>query len=228
MTRREPARLTGCANGSINTTEIDRDGAHYVMIRLATPGALGIVLATCALFLQAQAQTPGQTTAQTPARPSGKTLASSAGLMVYPAKGQSADQQAKDEAQCFNWARDQSGYDPMNPPPPPSARSSEGPSSQSEGDLGRGALGGAAAGAAAGAAIGAIAGNAGKGAGIGATTGLLGGAMQGRIAQEHGEQQAKAQAQASLEQQRAAQQELVNAFKRGMSVCLEARGYAVK
>jgi YMGG-like Gly-zipper len=211
------------------------------MIRLTTSGALGLALASCALVLQAQAQTPGQTTgqtpgqkteqptgqtpgqttAQTPARPSGKTLAASAGLMVYPAKGQRANQQAQDEAQCFEWARDQAGYDPMNPPPPPSAHSSEGPSSQADGDPARGALGGAVAGAAAGAAIGAIVGHAGKGAGIGATAGLLGGAM-------HGQQQAQAQAQATLEQQRAAQQELANAFKRGMSACLEARGYAVK
>jgi Glycine-zipper domain len=198
------------------------------MIRLTTSRAFGIAFATCASFLTAQAQTPAQTTAQPPARSSGKTFASSAGLMVYPAKGQNADEQAKDEAQCFNWARDQSGYDPMNPPPPPSARANEGPSSQSEGDLARGALGGAAVGAAAGAAIGAIAGHAGKGAGIGATTGLLGGAMQGRAAEEHGERQAEAQAKANQEQQRAAQQEQANAFKRGMSVCLEARGYAVK
>jgi Glycine zipper len=195
------------------------------MIRLTTSGTLGIVLATCTWVLQAQAQTPGQTTgqtpgqttAQTPARPSGKTLAASAGLMVYPAKRQSDDQQAKDEAQCFNWARDQTGYDPMNPPPPPSAHSSEGPSSQAGADL----AGGALAGAAAGAAIGAIAGHAGKGAGIGATAGLFGGAM-------HAHQQTQAQAQATVEEQRAAQKELANTFKRGMSACLEARGYAVK
>jgi uncharacterized protein YcfJ len=73
-------------------------------------------------------------------------------------------------------------------------------------------VGGAAVGAATGAIIGAIAGNAGKGAGIGAATGLLAGGMRAH----------------TQEEQRAAQQELANKFKRGMAVCLEARGYATK
>jgi hypothetical protein len=195
----------------------DPNRARYTLIRLTTSGALRIALATCALVLQAQAQTSAQaspqTSAQTPAPASGKTLTSSAGLMVYPSKGQSADQQAQDEAQCFNWARDQSGYDPMNPPPTPTAPST---SAGSDGDVARGAVGGAAVGAAVGAAtgaiIGAIAGNAGKGAGIGAATGLLAGGMRAH----------------TQEEQRAAQQELANKFKRGMAVCLEARGYATK
>ena len=73
-------------------------GARYMLIRLTSSDALRIALATCALVLQAQTQTSAQTPLQTPAPPSGKTLASSAGLMVYPSKGQSADQQAQDEA----------------------------------------------------------------------------------------------------------------------------------
>ncbi len=36
---------------------------------------------------------------------------------VYPAKGQSPDQQKKDEAACHQWAVEQSKYDPANPPP---------------------------------------------------------------------------------------------------------------
>lgn len=200
-----------------------------MLIRLTTSDALRIALATCALILQAQAQSSAQTSpqtpAQTPAPPSGKTLASSAGLMVYPSKGQSADQQAQDEAQCLNWARDQSGYDPMNPPPTSIAPST---SAGSDGDVARGAVGGAAVGAATGAIIGAIAGNAGKGAGIGAATGLLAGGMRAHTQEEQRDEKAKAQAQASQEEQRAAQQELANKFKRGMAVCLEARGYATK
>jgi Glycine-zipper domain len=207
----------------------DGNGALYMLIRLTTSGALRIALATCALVLQAQAQTSAQTPqppAQAPAPPSGKTLASSAGLMVYPSNGQSADQQAQDEAQCFNWARDQSGYDPMNPPPTPAAPST--PGGSDDGDVERGALGGAAVGAAGGAIIGAIAGNAGKGAGIGAATGLLAGGMRAHDQEEQRDERARAQAQASREEQRAARQELANKFRRGMAVCLEARGYATK
>ena len=36
---------------------------------------------------------------------------------VYPAKGQSPEQQKKDEAQCRTWAVQQSKYDPAKPPP---------------------------------------------------------------------------------------------------------------
>ena len=35
---------------------------------------------------------------------------------VYPAKGQSPDQQKKDEGECHTWAIQQSKYDPANPP----------------------------------------------------------------------------------------------------------------
>ncbi len=34
---------------------------------------------------------------------------------VYPAKGQSSDQQKKDEASCHTWAVSQSKYDPAQP-----------------------------------------------------------------------------------------------------------------
>jgi len=36
-------------------------------------------------------------------------------LIVYPKNGQSADQQAADKYECYNWARGQSGFDPTQP-----------------------------------------------------------------------------------------------------------------
>ena len=36
---------------------------------------------------------------------------------VYPAKGQSPQQQKSDEAACYSWAVQQSGFDPAHPPP---------------------------------------------------------------------------------------------------------------
>ena len=36
---------------------------------------------------------------------------------VYPAKGQSAQQQKSDEAACYTWAVEQTGFDPAKPPP---------------------------------------------------------------------------------------------------------------
>ncbi|MCF7970224.1 MAG: hypothetical protein K9L22_03540 [Methylococcaceae bacterium] len=75
---------------------------------------------------------------------------------VYPAQGQSPEQQEKDQYSCYVWAKNKSGVDPMN------SGSNSGRKSL---------LGGAARGAAGGAIIGAIAGDAGKGAAIGAATG---------------------------------------------------------
>jgi hypothetical protein len=68
-------------------------------------------------------------------------------VFVYPAKGQSADQQGKDEYECSKWAKSQSGVDPSAPAQQPYV-----------GQHARGTVGGAARGAAAGAAIGAAAG----------------------------------------------------------------------
>ena len=36
---------------------------------------------------------------------------------VYPAKGQSPEQQKRDESACYSWAVQQSGFDPAKPPP---------------------------------------------------------------------------------------------------------------
>lgn len=148
--------------------------------------------------------------------PSGKTLAASAGVFAYPAKGQKPDKQAKDEAECYNWSKQQSGYDPMQPPPAAAPAETTGP--VADGTRARSA----ARGAVAGAVIGGVAGDdAGKGAAVGAVAGTLAGGRQSRMAQSQKQQQAEQDA-------RAQDQALKDAFKRGMAVCLEARGYTVK
>jgi hypothetical protein len=164
--------------------------------------------------------------AQTPPATSGKSLAASAGVLAYPAKGQKPDQQAKDEAECYNWSKQQSGYDPMAPAPAPTQTQ---PAQQAQGPAADGSrMRGAVRGAAAGAVIGEVADNdAGKGAAIGATAGVVAGGRQSRMAQSQKQQQAAQQQQASASQAKAAQQELANTFKRGMTVCLQARGYTV-
>jgi hypothetical protein len=158
--------------------------------------------------------------------PQGKTLASSAGVFAYPAKGQKPEVQAKDEAECYSWARDQSGYDPMSPPAAaPAAQASQPQQPAATGARAKGAVRGAAAGA----VIGEVADNdAGKGAAIGATLGVLAGGKKSRMAQSQQQQAAQAQQQESAAQAKAAQDALAASFKTGMSVCLEARGYAVK
>ena len=85
-------------------------------------------------------------------------------VYAYPTKGQTADQQSRDQQECSGWASQQAGY----------------PSSQSQGGapVVGGMMRGAAGGAAVGAVGGAIGGNAGKGAAIGAATGALFGGIR--------------------------------------------------
>jgi len=134
-------------------------------------------------------------------------------LFVYPSKGQSQQKQKEDEFECYKWAVQQSGIDPLNLPkveaPPPQT----GPTG--------GAVIGAAKGAAAGAAIGAIAGDAGKGAAIGAVAGGLSGRRQGKQAQAQANQQAQQQAAAQ-------EQAMKDTFKKAFSVCIEGKGYTIK
>jgi hypothetical protein len=85
-------------------------------------------------------------------------------VYAYPAKGQTAEQQSKDTTECQNWAKEQSGFDPVT---------------DSAKGAGVGALVGALGGAAAGAAIGAATGSAGRGAAVGAAAGGIGGAATG-------------------------------------------------
>lgn len=51
-----------------------------------------------------------------PALAVANTLTPSMGIYVYPAKGQTTEQQSKDDYECFGWAKGQTGYDPMKPP----------------------------------------------------------------------------------------------------------------
>jgi hypothetical protein len=140
-------------------------------------------------------------------------ISQTAKLFVYPSKGQSQQQQKKDEFECYQWAMQQTGIDPLNLPKVEAAPTQSGPTG--------GAIVGGAKGAAAGAAIGAIAGDAGKGAAIGAIAGGLAGRRQGREAQAHANQQSQANAAATEEQIR-------ETFVKAFSVCLEGKGYTIK
>mgnify|MGYP003407774976 CR=1 FL=1 len=60
---------------------------------------------------------------------------------VFPSKGQSAEQQKKDEQYCYNWAVQQTGYNPAYRQPAPSGTPSPEPGSGAKGALVGGALG---------------------------------------------------------------------------------------
>lgn len=139
-------------------------------------------------------------------------ISNSLKLVVFPAKGQSKQQQKKDEFDCYLWAMDQSGIDPLNLPKT-QAQTQSGPTG--------GAVKGAAKGAAAGAAIGAIAGDAGKGAAIGAAAGGMRGVGKGQQQQAQQNQQAQASAAAT-------DQAKIDSYKKAFSACIEGKGYSVK
>jgi len=127
---------------------------------------------------------------------------------VYPAKGQTASQQKKDESECYTWAVQQSGVDPAKQAAP-AAPTQPAPVTGS---------GTRAKGAAAGAVIaGATGGDAGRGAAAGAVTG-------GVVQRNRNRQAAAQQDQAAAQQQQAAQ----GSFQKARGACLEGRGYTVK
>jgi hypothetical protein len=145
-------------------------------------------------------------------------LAGAQELIIYPAKGQSQKQIEADKYNCYTWAKQQTGFDPMQTPtatqPPPRQTT---PTSNP--------LRGAARGAAVGAAAGGIAGgDAGKGAAAGAAAGALIGGMKRRdqARAQYQEEQVWAHGQANDYSQKR------NTYNRAYSACLESKGYTVK
>jgi hypothetical protein len=139
------------------------------------------------------------------------TTGASAQTFVYPAKGQSPQQQSKDEGECHVWAAQQSHYDPTNPPaqsasaPPPTT-----PTGTTPGAGVRGAVRGAVVGEI-------VSDDAGAGAAAGAI------AARGQSRRQNAAQ-AKQQQQAASQQQHAG----MTAYQNARGACLAGRGYSVK
>ena len=139
-----------------------------------------------------------------------QSISSSLGVIVYPAKGQAPQQQNSDEGECYAWAKQQTGIDPV--------AVANTPTQQSGPAVGGGErVSGAARGALGGLAVGAITGDSGEGAAIGAVVGTMAGGRRARKNQEAQTQQAQ-QSKASTLQH----------FNKAFGVCLEGRGYTVK
>jgi hypothetical protein len=130
--------------------------------------------------------------------------------IVYPAKGQSAQQQQKDDGQCLAWAKQNTGIDPV-------AASQPAPQKTGPATGGGERVRGAARGAVGGAVIGGIAGDAGAGAGVGAVAGTMAGGARARQNQAAQNQQAQQQ-----------QQQTLNTYYRAYGACMEGRGYTIK
>ena len=130
---------------------------------------------------------------------------------VYPAKGQSPEQQKNDEGACYAWAVQQSGFDPARPPQPQAAPQ---PQTTATGTTPGAGLRGAARGAVVGEVVG---GDAGTGAAVGAVA-----------ARGQSRRQNAAAGQQAQQQQSAATQQQQASFGKARAACLEGRGYTVK
>ena len=159
------------------------------------------------------AQTTPLPTTLDPSKMTYNQISQSLKLFVYPSKGQSQDKQKADEYECYKWAMQQSGVDPMNMPKTEAAPKQEGPTGA--------AVGGAAKGAIVGTAIGSVSGDAGKGAAYGAIAGGVAGRRKGKQAQAQANQQAQSTATAT-------DQAKIDSFKKAFSVCIEGKGYTIK
>jgi hypothetical protein len=195
-------------------------------MNISRPGASAAVLALFVAVVTVQAVPTAHAQAST-AAPT-KSLSSSLGVVVFPAKGQTPQKQSADEGECFAWSKGQTGIDPLAPAPAAAATAAQpAPSSAPAPDGSR--LRGALRGAAAGAVVGEVANNdADQGAAVGATVGVLAGGAKSRRSKAEAEKQAAAQAEQQAQQQQAAQAEQRALFNKGFAACLEARGYTVK
>ncbi len=163
--------------------------SHTARIALFLPALTGCFVLVLGCVLPVQAQ----------------VISKNLGVMVYPAKGQSGDVQAKDETDCYKWSQQQTGI--ADPAAPPKQQQPAGPDGSR--------VKGAARGAMRGAVVGEVANDdAGKGAGVGAAAGAVRGKQQSR----------KAQAQ----QQQSAAAGQKQTFNKAFTACMEGRGYSVK
>ncbi|MCP3849872.1 MAG: hypothetical protein GY694_06500 [Gammaproteobacteria bacterium] len=134
-------------------------------------------------------------------------------LMIFPAKGQSSEQQEKDKFSCYGWAKGQTGFDPMLAPktstPPPSQ-------TKKSGGVLKGGIGGAA--------LGAIIGDSSKAA----KRGLAAGGLIGGVRQSSANRATKQKTEQWQQQEASKYADNRNQYNRAYSACLEGKGYTVK
>ncbi len=148
---------------------------------------------------------------------SGVSDAGAQNAFVYPAQGQTQEQQNRDHGECHVWAVQQSGFDPANP----QVNAGAAPQQEAQqGGVGRGAVRGGLVGL----GVGAIAGDAGKGAAIGA----LGGGLVGGMRRNDQRRQQEQQQQNFQRQQQAALNQGSSNYHRAFAVCMQGRGYTVQ
>ncbi|MFH2043511.1 MAG: hypothetical protein ABIK92_00005 [Pseudomonadota bacterium] len=143
-------------------------------------------------------------------------------IYFYPKEGQSTEQQSRDHYECYNWAVDQTNFDPSQSPLATEERIKVVPYPPPGHDTVTMSIIGAVMGAL-------IAGprHAAKGAIIGATGGALAGVASDTSRVQLAKQQEEAYAARNHVQIAKAERKALE-FQRAMSACLEGRGYSVR
>ena len=143
-------------------------------------------------------------------------------VYFYPKEGQTKEQQSRDHYECYNWAIQQTGFDPSQSSIPPERRVKVVPMPPPGHDTAILAIAGAVLGAL-------IAGprHAGAGALIGAGSGAVAGAVSDATRQQYAQQMEEAYANRDQALD-VRYEEKARDFRRAMSACLEGRGYSVQ
>ena len=143
-------------------------------------------------------------------------------IFFYPKQGQTKEQQSRDHYECYNWAMEQTSFDPSQSQIPPRRRVKVVPMPPPGHDTLAMAIAGAVLGAL-------IAGprHAGAGALIGAGSGAIAGAISDATRQQYAEQMEEAYANRDQALDPAYEGKARD-FRRAMSACLEGRGYSVQ
>ncbi len=144
-------------------------------------------------------------------------------VYFYPKAGQTTEQQSRDHYECYNWAIQQTGFDPSQSSIPPERRVKVVPMPPPGHDTAVLAITGAVLGALIGGPH-----HAGTGALIGAGSGAVVGAASDVSRQQYAQQ--LQEAYVNRDQALNARNEAKKAsdFRRAMSACLEGRGYTVR
>jgi hypothetical protein len=143
-------------------------------------------------------------------------------VYFYPKEGQTKERQSRDHYECYNWAVQQTGFDPSQSSIPPEQRVKVVPMPPPGHDTAVLAIAGAVLGAL-------IAGP--RHAGAGALIGAGSGAVVGAASDVSRQQQAQQMEEAYVNRDQALDaryEAKASDFRRAMSTCLEGRGYSVQ
>jgi hypothetical protein len=143
-------------------------------------------------------------------------------VYFYPKAGQSPEQQSRDHYDCYNWAVQQTGFDPGQSAIPTDQRVRVVPMPPPGHDTATLAIAGAVLGALIGGPRHAV-----GGALIGASGGAIAGAASDSARMEAARQQEEAYATRDRAHDTRIE-EKASVFRRAMSACLEGRGYSVQ